>query len=220
MATAYFTLVLVCNLSGVLGSLCMSCWDSPVAGLPFFSFWLVSSFITNLVLQKIVMMRANLVAENGLPRFLSVIFAVEVSVGDRWTANHLLAMFAPEPHLPQGEWCIVIRIGQASGLGGRQRAAHGIVLGGTDADAVNALRFERLGTVSRWRVRGLVRVRAGRFLLCAQRVQAIRIVQACGVLWVRTERARIVRCVVRCLFPIRGGMRCAYRGFVPAQRID
>jgi hypothetical protein len=56
----------------------MSCWDNPVVGLPFFSFWLVSSFITNLVLQKIVMMRANLLAENGLPKYLSIIFAVEV----------------------------------------------------------------------------------------------------------------------------------------------
>jgi hypothetical protein len=67
----------------------MSCWDNPVAGLPFFSLWLVSSFITNLVLQKIVMMRANVLAESGLPKYLSRIFAVEVC-----TAFILISMTA------------------------------------------------------------------------------------------------------------------------------
>merc|ERR1719238_814930 len=56
----------------------MSCWDSPVTGLPLFSLWIVSSFITNLVLQKIVMKRADLLAQNGLPRYLNWIFSVEV----------------------------------------------------------------------------------------------------------------------------------------------
>jgi hypothetical protein len=65
----------------------MSCWDNPVAGLPFFSVWLVSSFITNLLLQKIVLMRADVLAKDGLPHCLRYVFYAEVC-----TAAILLCM--------------------------------------------------------------------------------------------------------------------------------
>merc|ERR1712224_853138 len=79
-AAAYLFMVTVCNFCGVVGVLHMSCHQEHLFGLSFYVAWLVSSFITNLVLQKIVVMRAALVDDSKLPKVLRRLFCCEVFI--------------------------------------------------------------------------------------------------------------------------------------------
>lgn len=74
----YLVSVTLCNFCGLIGILHMSCHQEFLFGLPFYIAWIISSFITNLVLQKIVVMRAALVDKSKLPKCLQCIFCTEV----------------------------------------------------------------------------------------------------------------------------------------------
>eukprot|EP00746_Dinoflagellata_sp_MGD_P151663 gnl/MRDRNA2_/MRDRNA2_83178_c0_seq4.p1 gnl/MRDRNA2_/MRDRNA2_83178_c0~~gnl/MRDRNA2_/MRDRNA2_83178_c0_seq4.p1 ORF type:complete len:566 (-),score=52.44 gnl/MRDRNA2_/MRDRNA2_83178_c0_seq4:367-2064(-) len=74
----YLMMVTLCNFCGLIGILHMSCHQEHLFGLPFYIAWIISSFITNLVLQKIVVMRAALVDQSRLPKCLKCIFCAEV----------------------------------------------------------------------------------------------------------------------------------------------
>jgi len=80
LASVYFLTVAVCNLAGLIGLIHMSCHQEHLTGLPFYIGWLVSSFITNLILQKIVVMRASLVDRSRLPSILRWLFCIEVVI--------------------------------------------------------------------------------------------------------------------------------------------
>merc|ERR1712187_222400 len=80
LAAGYFVLVAVCNTAGTIGVLHMSCHQEHLTGLPFYIGWIVSSFITNLFLQKIVVIRAALVDKSRLPSLLRCLFWVEASI--------------------------------------------------------------------------------------------------------------------------------------------
>lgn len=80
VAFVYFLMVAVFNTCGVIGICFLSCARDETVGAPLYAAWLVSSFITNLVLQKIVLMRAMLVDASKVPRCLRCIFVFEVVV--------------------------------------------------------------------------------------------------------------------------------------------
>eukprot|EP00747_Dinoflagellata_sp_TGD_P215235 gnl/TRDRNA2_/TRDRNA2_87952_c0_seq1.p1 gnl/TRDRNA2_/TRDRNA2_87952_c0~~gnl/TRDRNA2_/TRDRNA2_87952_c0_seq1.p1 ORF type:complete len:462 (-),score=67.39 gnl/TRDRNA2_/TRDRNA2_87952_c0_seq1:21-1385(-) len=79
-AVIYLSTVSICNLCGVIGVLHMSCHAETYTGLPFYAAWLVSSFATNLGLQRIVVMKAALIDKSHQPHALKLIFRAEMAI--------------------------------------------------------------------------------------------------------------------------------------------
>ena len=77
----YFVMATAFNLCGVFSILHMTCDMNHSLGTPLFAVWTGSSFVTNVMLQKIVLMRAALVDKSKWPSFLRVIFHAEVCAG-------------------------------------------------------------------------------------------------------------------------------------------
>merc|ERR1711988_1932484 len=58
----------------------LSCHMNWPVGLPLTASWTLGSFVTNLVLQKIVVMRAAFLDKSKLPKVLMHLFRVEVAI--------------------------------------------------------------------------------------------------------------------------------------------
>lgn len=79
LAVLYFVLACVLNLSGVIGVLSVTCNGSLHVGMPFYAAWLSGSFVTNLVLQRIVLTCGLLVRAGMLQTAMRYTFNIEVA---------------------------------------------------------------------------------------------------------------------------------------------
>eukprot|EP00746_Dinoflagellata_sp_MGD_P058506 gnl/MRDRNA2_/MRDRNA2_25040_c0_seq1.p1 gnl/MRDRNA2_/MRDRNA2_25040_c0~~gnl/MRDRNA2_/MRDRNA2_25040_c0_seq1.p1 ORF type:complete len:347 (+),score=39.17 gnl/MRDRNA2_/MRDRNA2_25040_c0_seq1:79-1041(+) len=81
LATAsavHLVLVTLFNFCGLYGVLHIGCCVKQDHGFPFYVVWIVSSFITNLLLQKIVLLRARLMDDSKILKTLERVFHAEV----------------------------------------------------------------------------------------------------------------------------------------------
>jgi len=76
-ACMYFLLAASSNVVGVVSALHFSCQRNFALGLPLSAVWVSTSWLSNLILQKIVVMRAALIDDSMLPSCLSRLLVIE-----------------------------------------------------------------------------------------------------------------------------------------------